>query len=79
MRARGLCGTPLARECLALDAGWRNYQALALALAESGDFTEAVRAQRAALERVPPEGVPSLTRRLQLFESGQPYHKPETP
>ena len=46
----------------------------AAALAEAGDFKEAIRFQKRALELAPDEAKLNLKKRLELFEAGKPFH-----
>src|SRR5207249_4800352 len=62
--------------------GWtdpRSVEALAAAHAEAGQFAEAVRWQKAALESPGYEGQagPVVRERLRLYEAGRPYRFPQ--
>jgi tetratricopeptide (TPR) repeat protein len=73
-----------AKKALALGAKacekseWKNFGAidtLAAAHAEAGDFAEAVRLQKKALESATPALKKKMTERLALYESGKPYRE----
>lgn len=58
-------------------SNWHCLDTLAAALAETGDFAEAVRTQQAALDRYPLQGAlrPDLQARLRLYQQGRPYRQ----
>ena len=61
---------------------WKSYaelDSLAAAYAEAGDFTSAVIWALTALENAPAGEIPSATKRLELYRSGQPYHQSPKP
>jgi hypothetical protein len=64
-------------------ADWKNpdyIDTLAVACAEAGDFSEAVKWEDKYLESIPPkEAADSARQRLSLFEAKKPYHENEKP
>jgi tetratricopeptide (TPR) repeat protein len=65
------------RACQKTD--WQGYgiiDTLAAAHAEAGDFDEAVRWQKKALEMADPKSKKEMTERLALYQSHQPYRQP---
>jgi tetratricopeptide (TPR) repeat protein len=61
------------------ESNWGSYatiDTLAAAYAETGNFAEAVRWQKKALELAPPASKKKMADRLALFESHKPYRAP---
>jgi Flp pilus assembly protein TadD len=54
---------------------WHNLDALAAALAESGDFEQAVKRQSALLLNPPPEKAAELQLRLESYKAGNPWRE----
>jgi len=73
---------PLAVQCATKACELTGYQAadmldtLAAALAEAGQFKQAVTRARQALEKADAGQQASQSARLKLYESGKPYHQP---
>ena len=56
---------------------WKNYryiETLAAACAEAGEFENAIKYQRRAVQAAPPDATRAARDRLQLFLQGRPYH-----
>ncbi len=71
-----------ARHCVDSTGGKRSsfLDTLAAALAENGDFTQAVRRETEAIELAPDEKKAAYQSRRTLYESGVPYRQPsQTP
>ncbi|MDQ3117910.1 MAG: hypothetical protein M3Q86_15115 [Verrucomicrobiota bacterium] len=53
---------------------------LAVALAEAGDFEQAIRREEQAIQRGPKDNQKTFAKRLALFRQGKPWHeKPAKP
>jgi tetratricopeptide (TPR) repeat protein len=75
----GAAAVSYARQACEL-ANWRDagyIDTLAVAYAEAGDFPSAVKSMKQALELMEPERANRARARLELFESGKPYHQTE--
>src|SRR5262249_36625045 len=55
---------------------WQDYETLAAAYGEVGDFEKAKEAQRKAIDLAKPQLKVFYREQLQLYESGKPYRTP---